>query len=144
MPKTQNFLLEKLPIHIPQNLEVVWGLLRPKNPGAKFKTIIVCSFYSPPKKNKNSKMADHLVGVLHMLATKYPESGIILGADKNYMDIHPLLSCGLRLKQVVDKPTRQGSILDITRLRSKVFSLESLWFKDFGWAALYQTSSFWV
>ena len=32
----------------------------------------------------------------------------------------------------------------VTRLRSKVFSLESLWFKDFGWAALYQTSSFWV
>ena len=29
------------------------------------------------------------------------------------MDIRPLLNCGLRLKQVVDKPTRQGAILDI-------------------------------
>ena len=114
----ERFLLEKLPIHIPQCLEVVWGLLRPKNPGAKFKTIIVCSFYSPPNKNKNSKMADHLVGVLHMLATKYPESGIILGADKNYMDIHPLLNCGLRLKQVVDKPTRKGTILDIIMMNT--------------------------
>ena len=109
----EKFLLEKLPVAIPKNLEVVWGLLRPKNPGAMFKTIIVCSFYSPPNKNKNAKMADHLVGVLHMLAARYPDSAIIMGADKNYMDIRPLLNCGLRLKQVVDKPTRHGSILDI-------------------------------
>ena len=29
------------------------------------------------------------------------------------MDIRPVLNCGLRLKQCVDKATRQGSILDI-------------------------------
>ena len=62
----EKVLLEKLPIIIPQNLEVVWGLLRPKNPGAGFKTIIVCSFYSPPNKKCNSKMADHLTGTLHI------------------------------------------------------------------------------
>ena len=38
---------------------------------------------------------------------------MILGADKNQMDIRPILSCGLRLRQVVDLPTRQGKILDI-------------------------------
>ena len=92
---------------------MVWGLLRPKNPGAKFKKIIVCSFYSPPNKQRNSKMADHIVGTLHMLATQHPGSAIILGADKNYMDIRPLLNCGLRLRNCVDKPTRQGAILDI-------------------------------
>ena len=32
----EKFSLEKLPINIPQNMEVVWGLLRPKNPGPKF------------------------------------------------------------------------------------------------------------
>ena len=48
-----------------------------------------------------------------MLTAKYPGSGIILGADKNKMDIRPLLNCGLKLKQVVDKNTRQGSILSI-------------------------------
>ena len=57
MANQEKFYLEKLPIIIPQNLEVVWGLLRPKNPGSVFKTIIVCSFYSPPNKNRNSKMA---------------------------------------------------------------------------------------
>ena len=28
----KKFSCEKLSVHIPQNLEVVWGLLRPKNP----------------------------------------------------------------------------------------------------------------
>ena len=51
------FSCEKLPIHIPQNLEAVWGLLRPKNPGARFKKIIVCSFYSPPNKQRNYSMS---------------------------------------------------------------------------------------
>ena len=48
-----------------------------------------------------------------MLSTKYPESGIILGADKNSMDISPLLTCGLKLKQIVDKNTINGKILDV-------------------------------
>ena len=109
----EKFSCEKLKISIPGNLEVVWGLLRPKNPSAKFKKIVVCSFYSPPNKNRNTKLADHIVTTLHMLSTKYPECGIILGADKNNMDIRPILSCGLRLRQVVGLSTRQGAILDI-------------------------------
>ena len=36
-----------------------------------------------------------------------------MGADKNDMNIKPILNCGLRLKQVVDLPTRHGKILDI-------------------------------
>ena len=35
----ERFSCEKIPIQIPQNLEIVWGLLRPKSPGPKFKTI---------------------------------------------------------------------------------------------------------
>ena len=107
------FTCEKLKVFIPGNLEVVWGLLRPKSPSSKFKKIIVCSFYSPPNKKRNSKMADHIVSTLQMLYSKYPDCGLILGADKNDMDIKPILNCGLRLRQVVDRNTRQGSILDI-------------------------------
>ena len=58
-------------------------------------------------------MADHIVTTLQMLSSKYPDCGLILGADKNYMDIGPILRCGLRLRQVVDQSTRQGAILDI-------------------------------
>ena len=107
------FTCDKLNISTPNNLEVVWGLLKPKDAAAKFKKIIVCSFYSPPKKNRNTKMADHIVTTLQMLCTKYPECGLILGADKNHMDITPILNCGLRLRQVVDRNTRNGVILDI-------------------------------
>ena len=79
----------------------------------KFKNIILCSFYSPPGKNKNRELADHLVTTLHMLSAVYPDSGIILGADKNSMNISPLLDCGLRLRQIVDKLTRGKKIIDI-------------------------------
>jgi hypothetical protein len=36
-----------------------------------------------------------------------------MGADKNSMDITPILTCGLRLKQVVNQPTINGKVLDI-------------------------------
>ena len=62
---------------------------------------------------KNTKLADHLVSTRHMLSSKYPDSGIILGADMNYMDIKPVLSCGLKLHQIADKCTRKDKILDV-------------------------------
>ena len=107
------FSCEKLNVIVPNNLEAVWVLVKPKNQSAKFKRIIACSFYSPPNKYKNSKMADHIVSTLHMLVSKYPDSGIILGADKNHMDIKPILSCGLKLRQVVNQNTHGIKILDI-------------------------------
>ena len=47
-----------------------------------------------------------------MLSSRYPDAPIIMGADKNKMDIKLLLNCGLRLKQLVDVGTRNGVILD--------------------------------
>ena len=109
----EKFSCQQIPITIPQNLEIIWAILQPKTPNPQYKKIITCSFYSPPNKRRNSKMADHIVGTLQMLACNYPGSAIILGGDKNLMDIAPILNCGLRLRQVVDQPTRQGAILDI-------------------------------
>ena len=117
----EKFSVEKLNVHVPNNLEIIWGLLKPKTPSAKFKRIVICSFYSPPKKQRNSKMADHIVSTLQMLTTQFPECGIILGADRNYMDIKPILNCGLRLKQVVDLSTRQGAILDIIIMNTNCY-----------------------
>ena len=109
----EKFWLEKMNIHIPHNLEVIWGLLKPKDVTATFKKILLCSFYSPPNSRKNSKLTDHIVTTLQMLSTQYPDSPMILGADRNSMDITPILNCGLRLKQVVDLPTRKNKIHDI-------------------------------
>ena len=109
----KKFFCEKLPIHVPSGLEIVWGLLKSKDRTAKYQKIIVCSFYSPPDKGKNTKLSNHISSSLHMLASKYPESGIILGADKNGMNINPILNCGLKLRQVVEYPTHGHKILDI-------------------------------
>ena len=56
-----------------------------------------------------------------MLRTQYPDCPMILGADKNDMDIRPLLNCGLKLRQINDLPTRQGKILDILLLNIPQF-----------------------
>ena len=109
----EKFTLEELNISIPHNLEIIWGLVRPKDDSATFKKIIVCSFYSPPNSKKNGKLNNHIVTTLQMLSTKYQDSPIIMGADKNNMYITPILNCGLRLRQVVDLPTRKRKILDI-------------------------------
>ena len=66
----RKFSVEKIMITVPKNLEVVWGLLKAKAQCTKFKKIIVCSFYSPPSKKRNSKMADHIVSTLHICCTQ--------------------------------------------------------------------------
>ena len=53
----EKFSCEKLNILIPSNLEVVWGLVKPKNQSSNFNKIIACSFYSPPNKNKKLKVS---------------------------------------------------------------------------------------
>ena len=57
-------------------------------------------------------MADHITSTLHMLYTENPDSGIIIGADINSMNISPILNCGLRLHQIVDQNTRGRKIID--------------------------------
>ena len=112
----QNFSLQSLDeVSVPRNVEAVWGLLRPKNAKTKtkFNKIIVCCFYLPPKSKRQAALTDHLIETLHSLSTKWPDSGIIMGADKNSMNLKPLLNSGLRLKQIVDRPTLNGSILDV-------------------------------
>ena len=81
-----NFTCDRLDINIPANPEVIWGLLKPKRNTAKFKKIIACAFYFPPKSKMNSKLSDHLIGILQMLSTRYPGCGIVMGADKNKMN----------------------------------------------------------
>ena len=85
-------------------MEVVWGLAKPINLTSKFMKIIICSFYSPPGTNRNPKLADYIVSTLHLLYTENPDSGIILGADINSMNISPILNCGLK-RQIVDQKT---------------------------------------
>ena len=47
----KEYTFEKLDINVPHNLEVLWGIVRPKQilPNAKFREYVVCLFYSPPR-----------------------------------------------------------------------------------------------
>ena len=76
--------------------------------------IILCSFYSPPGSKKQSKLKDHIIGTLHMLTSKYEDLGIIIGGDKNKMNISEILMSDSSLQQIVTKPTNScGQTLDI-------------------------------
>ena len=68
-------------------------MLRPKlSDNAIIKEIIVVSFYSPPKSNKKSKLIDHILTATHILLNRYPAAGLIIGGDKNDLDIAPLIA----------------------------------------------------
>ena len=110
---TRTFTLEKIQVIIPYQLEVVWGLVRPKKMSSKVKEIIVGSFYSPPKSKKNSKLLDHLISTTHFLLTKYPNAGVVLGGDKNNLNISTLISGIPRMKQIVTQNTHKNKILDV-------------------------------
>ena len=110
----EKFNLEKIDILIPHNLEIVWGMLRPKSVTTSgIKEIIVVSFYSPPKSPKKSQLLDHILTTIHVLLTKYPNAGIIIGADKNDLNISSLISGIPRTQQIVTKATHKDKILDI-------------------------------
>ena len=110
----ERFSLEKLDVLILHNFEICWGLLRPKDaPNSTIREIIVVSFYSPPKSRKKNKLLDHILTTIHILLTKYPHAGLIIGGDKNDLDIAPLIAGIPRVQQIVNSPTLNTKILDI-------------------------------
>ena len=110
---TEKFSLEKIDVSIPHNLEVVWGLIRPKKITANIREIIIGAFYSPPSSRKNSKLLDHMMSTTHYLLSKYPNAGLVLGGDKNSLNIAPLVSGLPRMRQIVTRPTYKQKILDV-------------------------------
>ena len=112
---TKKFTAEKLDVHVPSNVEAYWLLVKPKTISSTVKEIVACSFYSPPSNNKkkNEALAEHIISNLHLMSTRYQNCAIILGADKNAMNLSPIIDCGLKLRQMVNTNTRGSKILDI-------------------------------
>ena len=98
---------------IPYNLEVVWGLVRPKQITTNIKEMIVAASYSPPNSKKNDKLIDHLMTTTHYLLSKYPKARLFIGGDKNNLNISSLLTGIPRLRQIVTQNTYKNKILDI-------------------------------
>ena len=80
------FTLSKLPIHVPPDLEVCWGLVKPRSPGS-IKEIVICSFYCPPYSKKKTKLVEHISVTYFMMKSSYPDCAFICGGDKNDLNI---------------------------------------------------------
>ena len=99
---SEKFSVDKLHVHIPKPLEVVWALLKPKDPAALIRKVILCSFYSPPNSKKNKLLLDHIINTYNCLKTKHPEASIIMSGDKNNLDETIILAMNSDLRQIVD------------------------------------------
>ena len=62
--------------------------------------------------SKTSGIGKHLL-VFHIFLTKYPNAGVVLGGDKNNLNIATLLTGIPRLKQIVTQYTHKNKILDV-------------------------------
>ena len=90
MVALDKYSLDKIEISNPDRLEVVWGLMRPKRQPAKIREIIVAAFYSPPNSRKNPLLLDHLISTTQSLLSKYPDAGLVIGGDKNNLNLSPV------------------------------------------------------
>ena len=107
------FNVTKLNIDIPKPLEVVWGLLRPKENLGGISKIIICSFYCPPNSRKKSALIDHLSLTINNLKITHPKANFIIAGDKNDLKETEIVAICPTFKQIVCKPTRKGKILTI-------------------------------
>ena len=103
---TDKYSVSKLNISIPNNLEIVWGLVKPNEICGKITKIIACSFYCPPKSKKKTSLIDHLTLTLQSLRSDFPTAGVIISGDRNDLSIERLKSIDPSLKQIVTKATR--------------------------------------
>ena len=108
-------IYDKLDVCVPHNLEVQWGLVRPREitPNTKYNECTIGSFYSPPASRKNKKMLDHLTSCTHALMTKFPGAAVILAGDKNELPLASLLLGLPHFSQSVAQNTHKDKIIDV-------------------------------
>ena len=103
---TETFTIYKQNIPIPSNLEIVWGLLKPKEVTGKITKIIVCCFYCPPKSTKKTALIDHMTFTLQSLRSTFPQAAVVISGDRNNLCIDRLMSVDPALRKIVRKSTR--------------------------------------
>ena len=71
------------------------------------------TFYCPPNSRKKEKLTTHIITNAHVLLSKYPNSGMYLGEDKNSLNLAPILQGLPRCRQIVTKNTHDNKCLDV-------------------------------
>ena len=97
--------LSKLDVLVPKNLEVVWGLLKPRIPTPDFTDIIICSFYSAPNNRRKTQLVNHITINFSDLRVKYEKCYFLAGGDKNELNLKHILDISPSLHSHNIKPT---------------------------------------
>ena len=92
--------------------ETVWLTIMPKRLPRNISIIIIIGvIYHPPPPAKDGPTIAHITRSLEFLLQRYPAAGVLLVGDFNKMRTSRVTG-NFYLKQIVDKPTRKGAILD--------------------------------
>ena len=108
-----SYTVSKLNVSILRRLEIVWGLIQPKEQTGKVNKIIVCSFYCPPSSKKKTALVEHMMLTLQLLRSEHTNAGVIIAGDRNDLKIEKLMNIDTSLKQIVKSPTRGPNLLDV-------------------------------
>ena len=97
--------------------ETLWALIRPKLLPREVCAVIVAVVYFPPWycASLNSDLCNYIVASVDRLRQKYPTACFLITGDFNQVNTN-LFNSQLRLKQLVNAPTRGCNVLD------KIFS----------------------
>ena len=107
------FNLTKLDVIQPNNLEVVWGLVRPNKPNDKFKGIIICSFYSVPNSKTKKQLVQHITINYTELKARYKDHFFLTRGDINDLNVRNILDISPTLHLHNTKPTNGRKNIDI-------------------------------
>ena len=105
-------MMKELKLENPDNLEVTVALVKPRNMLIPI-NIITMAVYCPPRSRKKSKLIEFISSNYHNLKTKYPDAFFLCGGDINDLKWSDIEDLSPNLRQVVNKPTRQGKTLAI-------------------------------
>ena len=108
-----DFKLTKLDVIIPKNLEVVWGIAKPKDPTTQFKGIIICSFYSVPYSRRKNQLIEHITVNYSQLKAGNRDCFFLVGGDKNDLDIQHILNISPNFHMHNSKPTHGIKNIDV-------------------------------
>ena len=118
LEKTVPFITPK--INVPDELEVLWVVLRPSSPDS----IIVAGIYLPPDSAAPTRhlFIKHLVETIDCLRAARPKSKTVLLGDFNAQLKTDELERLLSIQNIVHEPTRGKAILDkiITDIESHI------------------------
>jgi hypothetical protein len=109
-----HYTLDKVEVPNPDKVEMCWGILRPKeSEHCVIKEYIMGALYCPPNSRKKEKLTTHIITNAHILMTKYPKAGIMIGGDKNSLNLSPILLGLPNCRQLVTQNTHNDKCLDI-------------------------------